>query len=685
MKKILLFSLLLPLCVLIYSFNSLQSPSPQLINNIAVQFIVTNGYGNNVYVDNFILGTQFTNDVAIASINIPRDSNYSINGSTSFKVLPVISVANVGTASASGFNVVLSVGSYTSTKSVGTITGGGVLNVAFDSLAVNPSTPLNIMVYSTWASDQNRTNDTLNQYSIFFPGTKRKVTFEAFTATTCGPCASQNPSLDAFISARFDSIVPIKYHVWWPSAGDPMNLANPTQIQTRTSTYYAVSAVPTLIVDGIWVQVSGYTTLQNLLNPYNSRISKGSPLSINVVDSKITGDSIKTNITVNVISPLPSGNYKLRVESISRRITYATAPGSNGETDFKDVFRFAYPDINGTTVPTTPGTYNYEFRYKLSPLANATDTIYYTAAFVQNDATKEIINANKSRNYQLISDYTNPVSNNLISSKPVTLPTYVDNNNVTVTGSPTFNIDAGFNYETFESGGFPPIGWTIVNPNAGSLTWEEYSGISGPLLGGSKCTRVNCYSYSSTGHLDYLKSRIYNNVDLTDSLKFNWAHAVYSGYTERMQVQVSTNGGTSYPYTIFDKSGATLGTAPSSSSDFIPSDASQWGRFSIAMSSVITAINQIGTEIPSTYALNQNYPNPFNPVTSITYMIPKNTKVSLKVYDLKGQLIETLYDGNQNAGIYITQFDGSKLASGVYFYRLVSDNFSETKKMMMVK
>lgn len=684
MKKIFLFSLLLPLCVLIYSFMPSQSPSPQVINNIAVQFILTNGYGNNVYVDNFILGTQYNNDVAIASINIPRDSNYSTNGTSNFKILPIVSVINVGTTTASGFNVVLNVGSYTSTKPVSSIASGSSVNVNMDSLTVTPNTPMNIVTYSTWASDQNKTNDTLRQYTLYMPGARRNVVFEAFTSSTCSPCASQNPSLDAFISARFDTIVPIKYHVWWPSPGnDPMYLANTSQIQTRTSTYYAVSAVPTLIVDGVHVQVSGYTTLSNLLNPYNARLSKGSPLSLNVVDTKIAGDSIKSNITLTIISPLPTGSYKLRVESISRRITYSSAPGTNGETDFKDVFRFAYPSIDGTTIPTTPGTYNYEFRYKLTPMTSAIDTIYYTAAFVQNDATKEILNAAKGRNYQLLTDRTNPVNSN-ISSKPEPLPSFVTTKGETIFGSPAFGINAGFNYEIFE-GGFPPAGWSVVNPNAGSLTWEQYSGVSGPLFSGSKCTRVNCYSYSNVGHLDYLKSKVYNNIDLTDSLLFNWAHAVYSGYTERLQVQVSTNGGSTYPYTIFDRSGSALATAPATTSDFVPSGASQWGRFSIAMSSVITAINQFGSEIPTSFALNQNYPNPFNPLTTITYSVPKTSNISLKIYNINGQLIETLFDGTQNAGNYIYTFDGSKLASGVYFYRLVSDEFSSTKKMLLTK
>lgn len=119
MKKVFLLTLVLAVSVL--AFN-IYSPQQTMVNNVAVQFVVTNGYGNNVYVDNFMLGTQFQYDVAVSSINIPKDSNYSVNGSSSFKVLPRVVVTNVGTASASSFNMVLSVGAYSSTKPAPTIT-----------------------------------------------------------------------------------------------------------------------------------------------------------------------------------------------------------------------------------------------------------------------------------------------------------------------------------------------------------------------------------------------------------------------------------------------------------------------------------------------------------------------------------------------------------------------------------
>lgn len=89
--------------------------------------------------------------------------------------------------------------------------------------------------------------------------------------------------------------------------------------------------------------------------------------------------------------------------------------------------------------------------------------------------------------------------------------------------------------------------------------------------------------------------------------------------------------------------------------------------------------------IPDEYALHQNYPNPFNPATEIGFSLPKATHVSLVVYNLLGQTVETLIDEDLSAGPHSVTFDASQYSSGVYFYRLQTDDFAETKKMVMVK
>lgn len=89
--------------------------------------------------------------------------------------------------------------------------------------------------------------------------------------------------------------------------------------------------------------------------------------------------------------------------------------------------------------------------------------------------------------------------------------------------------------------------------------------------------------------------------------------------------------------------------------------------------------------LPLNYELQQNYPNPFNPVTNIKFSVPKDGNTSLKIYDLKGSLIVTYFNGFVKAGIYNVNFNGSNLSSGIYFYKLTAGDFSETKKMMLVK
>lgn len=101
-------------------------------------------------------------------------------------------------------------------------------------------------------------------------------------------------------------------------------------------------------------------------------------------------------------------------------------------------------------------------------------------------------------------------------------------------------------------------------------------------------------------------------------------------------------------------------------------------------------IQNNGISVVNKFKLNQNYPNPFNPVTRISFSIPMYSKVSIKVYDVMGRLIQTLANENMNAGSFLIDFNGSELASGVYFVRMSATgrdgtNFADTKKMLLVK
>ncbi|MBX7045377.1 MAG: T9SS type A sorting domain-containing protein [Ignavibacteria bacterium] len=101
--------------------------------------------------------------------------------------------------------------------------------------------------------------------------------------------------------------------------------------------------------------------------------------------------------------------------------------------------------------------------------------------------------------------------------------------------------------------------------------------------------------------------------------------------------------------------------------------------------SPLVGISNNENTIPAKYSLEQNYPNPFNPATRINYSIEKNGFVKLTVFDVTGREVKILVSGNVNAGSHSVEFDASKLNSGLYFYKLESGEYSEVRKMILIK
>jgi hypothetical protein len=115
-------------------------------------------------------------------------------------------------------------------------------------------------------------------------------------------------------------------------------------------------------------------------------------------------------------------------------------------------------------------------------------------------------------------------------------------------------------------------------------------------------------------------------------------------------------------------------------------------KFTTDSATVVSVGDENNTEsiLPDAYVLEQNYPNPFNPETRIKYAVPETGHVTLRIYNIHGQLVKTLQDANQSAGRYERIWDGNnefnnKVSSGVYFYRLQSNDFMQVRKMVLLK
>jgi hypothetical protein len=99
----------------------------------------------------------------------------------------------------------------------------------------------------------------------------------------------------------------------------------------------------------------------------------------------------------------------------------------------------------------------------------------------------------------------------------------------------------------------------------------------------------------------------------------------------------------------------------------------------------LVGLNKIASELPDKFSLSQNYPNPFNPSTKIKFQLPKLGFVKLTIFDILGEEIQVLVNQQLSPGTYEADFNSSNLPSGVYYYKIESEEFIETKKMVLIK
>ena len=221
---------------------------------------------------------------------------------------------------------------------------------------------------------------------------ERVLLFECFTNTGCGPCASQNPALDALINNNGDRIAAIKYHMSWPGANDPMYLHNTTDNDARRGVYN-VNSVPHTVVDGIRFANVPSGLSQNAVNNW---LAIESPLEMRL---SYELDQAAQVITVHVMGRASSdinGSCKLYVGVIEKEIHFNSAPGSNGERDFYSVMKKLLPTASGTIIGEMKADdyFAYTFTWEWANVYNVDqlDAI----AWVQNQNTKEVYQACRS-------------------------------------------------------------------------------------------------------------------------------------------------------------------------------------------------------------------------------------------------------------------------------------------------
>jgi hypothetical protein len=161
-----------------------------------------------------------------------------------------------------------------------------------------------------------------------------------------------------------------------------------------------------------------------------------------------------------------------------------------------------------------------------------------------------------------------------------------------------------------------------------------------------------------------------------------------------VKISLSTDGGNTFPTELVANTandGSELVTLPNISTTLARIKVEATDNIFFDMSNANFTVNPIGIHnnqngTPIEFGLFQNYPNPFNPVTVISYGIPKKANVTLKIYDAVGRHIATLLNNEaKTEGYYNIEFNASSVASGIYYYQLTAGDFTDTKKMILVK
>lgn len=252
-------------------------------------------------------------------------------------------------------------------------------------------------------------------------------------------------------------------------------------------------------------------------------------------------------------------------------------------------------------------------------------------------------------------------------------------------------------------------GWKIINNDGGSGDIDLYSNFQFFGLG-SQNSQTGGYffklGFESVNRFNMIDDWIITpklfDIHAEDTISF-WCGAIDRVYKDSLKIWVSTTDDSLHSFTMIDyfKAEGPVGSWHKKQYDlsayagkniyfavnYYIKDA---GAFGSASDNVwidhftLTGKGNGSTE-PVSYRLYQNFPNPFNPMTEITFSIAEDSRVTIKIYNTLGQEVTRLVDADYKRGTYNVKFDGANYASGVYFYKITSGNFTDEKKMVLVK
>lgn len=340
-----------------------------------------------------------------------------------------------------------------------------------------------------------------------------------------------------------------------------------------------------------------------------------------------------------------------------------------------------YPtDVNGRFVVVTNNGTNYSVTIQLSTNTGTDDLGGSTIVLNFNNLDLSFPSTPQNgidytyHNFSGGNYSTATVTRPLINQIWLNIELNTDNAGTVVAASPSWTNVATINFTTLDASGNAGLTWQTLDGN-----WFIFDGDNATIWNNGTFTNENTTPLP-VELTSFTSKLIINKVQLNWSTKtetnnygFDVERKVNGDWQKIGFVEGNGNSNSPKEYSFIDRN-LFGGNKYNYRLKQIDND----GQFDY--SQVIEVLN-----VPTSFELFQNYPNPFNPETRIRYQLPFETKVVIKVYNILGSEVLELVNEKKEAGIYEVNFNASSLASGIYLYKIITDNFVSTKKMTLLK
>lgn len=538
---------------------------------------------------------------------------------------------------------------------------------------------------------------------------QRKVLLEHFTQASCGPCAAYNPSMQAIVNAYPDRIVPIKYQVWWPGS-DPMYNHNTADVQARVAYYPPSFGVPHSQIDGAWW---GGHPANWTIATINQRWAVTSPFEIEISHSiPATQDSVY--VTMIIRSPQSwTGSAIAHMVVEEEHIHFASAPGSNGETDFHNVMKKMLPSNAGTALPSTWAAGDSIVLQAQWAFANVYDVEQIAVVgFIQDPVTKWVHQAEYSAPLPPTPFFDYDVASLQIDGLPGASCMGVISPDLTIKNMGAFDLtslDIKYQVNNGTVGTFswtgnlpfysetsiniPGITFTLQNTNELKLWVSNPNGQTDQNVMNDTLTAGFAKSAAVVNNIDLILRTDNSPGETTWELMDDQGTVLYSGgpYTGNQTMynhSFSLPATGCYSFVVYDAGGDGMccsngvgfyRLSAAGSPNFITG-----GTFTSEEKNELEVLT-VGFEAASSARLLELLPNPFRNEAILRLSLPHPMDVQLDVFDLSGKQLMHLPYNTLPAGVQELSLDGSTLAPGMYLLQVMGEGFRHQEKIHIIR